>query len=152
MPSKKAPRLSKRPTLPLVLNSIKLSEMSHPPPLPHHSKRRMMLLIVLGLVLAPVVGVLAWHLTWRFSSARAVRQLEDRARQRGEPLTLSELALKYPPIPDEQNAAVALLNLWEEDQPEYWKAFRRGERNLSERQRSRFDPALPFLGSEAKRP
>src|SRR5262249_50107663 len=62
------------------------------------------------------------------------------------------VALRYPPIPDEQNAAVGLLNLWEEDQPEFWKAFRRGERKLPERRQARFDPALPFLGNETRHP
>jgi len=79
-----------------------------------------------------------------------VGRLEARAKHNGEPLTLSALAQKYPTVPDEENAAIPLLKLWGEQQPEFWKAFQRGERRLPERHWPRFDAELPFLGNKAQ--
>lgn len=90
-----------------------------------------------------MVGVFAWY---RLSNDAAVRKLEAAARKRGEPVTLAELSAKYPPIADNENAAIAITELWEEDEPAFWKAFHAGTRPLPGRRPSTYDPDLPFLG------
>lgn len=93
------------------------------------------------------IGVLAWY---RLSNDAAVAKLEANARKRGEPITLAELAAKHPPIPDADNAAVLLMDLWEQDDPDFWRAFRSGSRPLPDRRREVFDPNLPLLGNKAR--
>jgi hypothetical protein len=93
------------------------------------------------------IGVLAWY---RVSNDAAVEKLEANARKRFEPITLAELAAKHPAIPDAENAAVLLMDLWEQDDPEFWKAFRSGVRPLPDRRRDVYDTNLPFLGSYAR--
>ena len=126
--------------------------MNTPPALPkiRASHRRWVVAIVTVLFLPPIALVI-WYLLVRSSNASAIRKLENEARQRGEPLTLAELKAKYPPIPDEENAAAAFLELWQGEDPVYWLAFENGERPLPERETETYDPALPYLGSEAHR-
>ena len=100
--------------------------------------------ICLGVLAIPV----GWHLTWRIGNARAQARCESEVRQRGNPLTLEELAARHPPIPPERNAAEALMNLWERDDPALWRAFRGGAERLPERSTTEWDPALPFLGAK----
>jgi hypothetical protein len=102
-----------------------------------------------GILLLLLLGLVVWHAKVRTSDAAAVRRLEQEARRRGEPVTLAELATNYPAIPDEENAAGALIKLWSADEPEVWAAFAAGERNLPEGHLEDFDPALPYLGSDA---
>lgn len=124
--------------------------MTGPPRIPGSRRRKAILLAcVLCLALAPVLAVLGGYLSFRWSNAKAVRRLEARARAKGEPLTLAELASKRPSFPDGENAAVPLLKLWEKDEPAFWQAFQRGERKLPLRSAREIDPALPFLGSHA---
>jgi len=66
-------------------------------------------------------------------------------------MNLAQLAAKYPSIPDSENAAVALLELWEKDAPEFWQAYLRGEKSLPQRTERKVPPALPFLGAESPR-
>jgi len=99
--------------------------------------------ICLGVLAIPV----GWHLTWRIGNARAQARCESEVRQRGHPLTLEELAARHPPITPERNAAEALMNLWERDDPALWRAFRAGAERLPERTTTEWDPALPFLGA-----
>jgi hypothetical protein len=108
-------------------------------------------LFLIPILLVSLIALVLWYVSVRMSNASAIRKLEQTARQRGEPLTLAELQAKYPPIPDEENAAVALMALWEMEDPPFWKAFVNGERTLPERAAEKYDPALPYLGSEAQR-
>lgn len=107
---------------------------------------------LVAIPLVPLLALVIWYLLARTSNAAAVRKLENEARQRGEPLTLAELRAKYPPIPDEENAAAALLELWQSEDPVFWLAFENGERPLPKRDSEQFDPMLPYLGSDASRP
>jgi hypothetical protein len=100
--------------------------------------------ICLGVLAIPV----GWHLTWRIGNARAQARCESEVRQRGYPLTLEELAASHPPIPADRNAAEALMDLWEQDDPKLWRAFRAGASSLPERSTAEWDPALPFLGAK----
>jgi len=124
------------------------AKMSRPPPLPKSPVRsRIWLACLAALLLLQFLTVLGMHLHFRLTNAKAVRRLEARARARGEPLTLAELAAKQPSIPDDQNAAVELLKLWEKDDPAFWQAFRLGHTPLPTRRSAERDPELPFLGS-----
>jgi hypothetical protein len=99
------------------------------------------------ILLLGVLGVMLWY---RFSNDAAVRKLEAKIKERGEPLTLADLAAAYPPIPDEENAAVLLMDLWEKEDPEFWKAFRAGARPLPDRKSTQWPPDLPYLGRNAR--
>lgn len=66
-------------------------------------------------------------------------------------MTLAELATNYPAIPDEENAAVALMEIWGQDEPEFWAAFKAGEQDLPDRRTENYNPALPYLGRDARR-
>src|SRR5688572_3444817 len=94
---------------------------------------------------------MAWYASYRVSNASAVRRLEAKVRQRGEPVTLEELAARYSTIPDEENAAVLLLETWEKDEPQFWKAVRDEVRPLPKKASRRIDPDLPFIGRNARR-
>ena len=105
--------------------------------------------VLLGLALLLTAG---WYITYRAGNSSAIRRLEAKAAKRGEPLTLAELAAKSPPIPDAENAAVVLLELWKESEPQFWQAFIDGRAPLPERNVVPVDPDLPILGSNATRP
>lgn len=126
-----------------------------PPPIPqrypasHPRGRRVPILFGIGLTLV-VILVIACA-AFRFSNASAIRKLEAEVRARGEPLTLTELQTSYASIPDQDNAALALIQIWQQEEPEFWEAFLSGDYNLPERSVRKYDPALPYLGSEAKK-
>jgi hypothetical protein len=60
---------------------------------------------------------------------------------------LQELAATRKPVPDDQNGAVALMDIWQEEDPVFWKAFRAGQRPLPDQRFAAVDPNLPGLGS-----
>ncbi|MBI5383395.1 MAG: hypothetical protein HZA90_01770 [Verrucomicrobia bacterium] len=108
------------------------------------------LIVLLLTPLIIVVGLLLWHVRWRMANTAAIQRLEAAAQQRGEPLTLASLATNYPAVPDSENAAAALMALWEKDDPRFWKAFHNGDRPLPERARHVHDPALPYLSNRGR--
>lgn len=110
--------------------------------------RRFSIKSKIGLVLL-VVLVIAYA-SFRFANTSAIRKLEAEVRAKGEPLSLAELQAGYAPIPDEDNAAIALIQIWQQEEPEFWEAFLAGNSNLPEHPLKKYDPALPYLGSEAK--
>ena len=67
--------------------------------------RRRKVLIIIFIILAVLIGtpVAVWNI-WCWSAQRKLDAVLDELRQRGEPLTLAEMA--PPEIPDEENAAV----------------------------------------------
>jgi hypothetical protein len=101
------------------------------------------------LVLSPILALLVWFAIFRLTNANAISRMETRMRQRGEPMNLAQLAATYPAIPDAENAAVALLELWEKDAPAFWQAYLRGEKSLPQQPERKVPPALPFLGAES---
>jgi hypothetical protein len=129
---------------------IKGSFISSPRPAKSPSHARV-LTIVAAILLIPVLGMVVWYVAARESTTRQIRKLEQQVRDKGEPLTLGELAAKYPPIPDEGNAAVPLLALWSNEDPAFWRAFASGSRPLPKRISEEYDPHLPYLGSDLKR-
>ena len=82
---------------------------------------------------------------FRLSNSHAVRRLEAKARQKGEPITLAELASKHPPPPDAENAAVPLIELWEKEDPAFWQAYRLGVRPLPKRKDTKEPKGIPFF-------
>jgi len=121
--------------------------MSAPPPLPtNRSRKNLLLLCVASIALLPLAAVFGYYCYYRASTRKAIRQLEARAAAKGEPLTLTSLAANYPPLPDEENAAVPLLELWKKEDPAFWEAIERGERNPQRLQRDDYTaPALDLL-------
>ena len=125
---------------------------STPPPIPGKARLRLLPIFALvGIVLIPPLLLGIWYINLRTSNASAIRRLEQEIRQRGEPVTLAELQTNYPAIPDEENAAVALMEIWHEDDPEFWNAFKAGASTLPERHNVVHDPALPYLGSNGRK-
>jgi hypothetical protein len=121
---------------------------ARPPLLPEarrRKRRRFLIGLVIGLTI--IAAPLVWFLGWRISNRAAVTRLEAAARQRGEPLTLADLATNYPPVPDRENAAVALMNLWEKSDPVCWRAYRQNKRPLPDLLKHEFPPDLPYLGA-----
>jgi len=106
---------------------------------------------LVGIVLLPPLMLGIWYINLRTSNTTAVRKLEQDVRQRGEPLTLAELQTNYPAIPEGENAAVALREIWHEDDPEFWDTFEAGASTLPERRDVVYDPALPYLGSDGRK-
>jgi hypothetical protein len=127
-----------------------------PPPLTQpknlSSRRRKIRKIILISISLPVLAGLIWYVPFRVSNTKAIRHFEAKAAQRGEPLTLLELATNYPPILDSVNAAVPLLELWVKEDPAYWQAFLAQRRPLPERMKMDVDPIVPILGRDGRAP
>ncbi len=122
-----------------------------PPPLrPNRGGFPRVVLLCLAAAALPFLGLIVWHVSCRVSNASAVRRLETAARQRGEPLTVADLATNRPSVSDSENAATALMDLWAEEDPDLWRAFRSGQRPLPEPRRREYDPNLPILGAKAR--
>lgn len=106
---------------------------------------------VIGLSILAIVGMLVlWNVIWRVSNARVVARLEAAARQRGEPVTVRELAASYPKVPDEENIHTALVKVWASEDPAYWDAYMNGTRPLPQQLDEKFDPDLPILGKSSR--
>jgi hypothetical protein len=108
-------------------------------------------LIVVAVLLLPVLVLFACYLGYRLKNSSAVSRLEKQARGRGEPLTLAELEAKLPQVADGENAAVALLDLWKSEEPEFWQAFLDGTRPLPKHQRTPVDPKVPMYGLKGEK-
>lgn len=102
------------------------------------SRFRVRFLLVPLLLLALLVGVFALFL---HRSGSRIHLYESLARMRNEPLTWEEVARTYAPIPDDENAAVPLLNLWRSEDPEFWAAYEAGGRNSPG---NKPEPPIPF--------
>lgn len=126
-----------------------MSAQIEPPAIPKGDRNRPLLLLV-GILCAPLVLVIVGFFIFRGSNASAVRRLEAKIRAAGEPLTLAELASTYGEIPNAENGAIPLMDAWAKDDPDLWEAFRAGRSALPQRVDRQFDEALPFLGSAAR--
>jgi len=130
-----------------------MSRIIRPPPLPGKAPRnRPILRWALSCLLLFILLAVFWYIAGRLRDSREVHRLEAEARKKGEPLTLAELARAYPPVPDPQNAAIVLIQLWAQEDPAYWSAFRAGRRPLPRRREHDYDPALPILGRGSVKP
>lgn len=126
--------------------------MITPPAIPqtHSNGRRRKIWIIVGVLLSPVILLFAAYVWFQASNLSAIRKLEARARKAGQPVTLAELSASLPSVSDRDNAALDLIELWSEEQPEFWSAFKRKE-PLPELPEVVTDPALPYVG-KAKAP
>jgi hypothetical protein len=107
-----------------------MSTATKPPPLPRKPRKWLPAFIV-SCTFAPLVILLILFISYRVSNASAVRRLEAKIKQNGEPLTLTDLAATYPPVPDEDKGAVLLLELWQQEDSEFWTAFLEGVRPVA---------------------
>jgi hypothetical protein len=112
---------------------------------------RILLLAVVGLAVT-MLALIAWYAVARFKDASVSARLEAQARQKGEPVTLAELVRLYPPIPDAENAAMPLIDLWKRADPDLWNAFLEGKRPVPNASKVHYPADLPYLGSEARWP
>jgi hypothetical protein len=108
--------------------------IAKPPPLPGARRSRLRidrpLLVVLTVLAVVFGGLLVWHISFRIRTNNTIKRLEAKARANGEPVTITELIASYPPIPDEENAAIPLMALWEKEDPGFWAAYRANRRPL----------------------
>src|SRR5262245_22000317 len=123
--------------------------MNAPLRVPTRNRRWVIPTIVTCVIGIPILAVLIPIISFRASNASAIRRLEAKIKQNKEPLTLQDLAATYPPVPDEENGAILLLELWEKDDPAYWKAFRDGASSLPKKQERGYEDDLPILGAKA---
>ncbi len=125
-----------------------------PPPLSAAPRPRFRLgRFLLKAFVAVLLVLLVWHISFRIRTNNAIKRLETKARANGEPWTLVEVAATYyGPIPDEENAAIPLMALWEEEDPELWKAFRDGAHSLPSRVTKDIPEGLPVFSRSWRRP
>ncbi|MGC3959105.1 MAG: hypothetical protein QM813_14520 [Verrucomicrobiota bacterium] len=104
------------------------------------------------LTLAVVIVSLMWYAIARLIDLRVVKRLQASLQQQGEPLTLVEIAKLYPPVPEAENAANALLEIWKQESPEYWASYLDPQQStiISRDVSLEYDPDLPYLGSEQR--
>ena len=108
-------------------------------------------LIVLAVVMLPLVVLFACYLGYRLKNSSAVTRLEKLAHARGEPVSLAEVEAKLPQVADEDNAAVAVLELWKSEEPEFWQAFLDGTRPMPKRKIVSVDPKIPIVGMSGEK-
>jgi hypothetical protein len=116
---------------------------------PRKSRLAPILLVILFAL--PLVGMTWWSIRGDGAGRSRIAEYEERIRARGEPLTLADLEAGYPQLPEAENGATAILAVWEQEEPVFWRSFRLGIRPLPERAQSSWDPDLPFLGKDARR-
>jgi len=107
--------------------------------------------LLLGALLLVLLLPFVLFAAWRSGLSREIDVFEQRARDAGEPITLAELAVTRAPIPDDENALVALMALWADEDPEFWRAFQPGATNLPQAASISFDPQLPVLGRDHRK-
>ena len=126
---------------------------STPPPF---SEKRFGLLHTILCVVAVfallLLGVVGWYVSARLHDNSVVRQHEAQARQRGEPVTLEELAAAYASVPDAANAAQPLLELWKKQDSGRWTAWLEGQPALPQEKPMTYPEGLPYLGPKTKPP
>lgn len=86
--------------------------------LPAEKRKRAGLRLLYGLLgfFAVIIASWAGYLGYL---ASAENKLRAECRERKEPLTFTEVAALYPEFKDEENAAVALMELWTEEDPTF---------------------------------
>ncbi len=105
--------------------------------------------IIIGLVVVIALLPCILFAVWRSGVSRDIAALEQKARDAGEPITLQELADMREPVPDDRNAFIALMAIWESEDPDFWRAFRENHRPMPERGGMEVDPHLPFFGRQS---
>jgi hypothetical protein len=106
--------------------------------------------VLLAVILLIIVAILTPIIVFHALSAKAIHRLKATVRQKGEPLTLPELAANYPSVPEDENAAMALLRIWEKEDPTFWQAYISGQQKLPMRAERPVPSELPFLGHDIR--
>jgi len=121
------------------------------PAAPRKSKKRLLiwLAVLLG---APLLLLGTWCLFYAMSNNNAASRLEQKARKRGEPVTLADIEKQLPAVSDADNAALALIELWKPEHEELWQAFLDGVRPLPQPRSRDVRPDVPIVGSRGERP
>lgn len=105
-----------------------------PPPIPSKAKRRrgsiFLRLANQIATLMAIFGIFAWYAGWRIANALAIRREKAAIRQAGDPVDLGDLARRYREVPDSENAAIPLLDLWESESPQFRHSFFFGRQDL----------------------
>lgn len=71
-----------------------------------------------------IVLPFAAFLAFRGCLSLDINRLENRARERNEPLTIREINAALPEMPDEENAALAIIELWKQDDGQWdWEDY-----------------------------
>lgn len=121
-----------------------------PPPLQKRRRSSLPKIIIVAAIAVVVIPVILFAV-WRWNLSRDIGRLEAKARATGEPITLQELAATRKPVPDEENAAVALMDIWQEEDPAFWKPFRERSPVLPQRSKITASPNIPVFGQRMNR-
>lgn len=109
-----------------------MNVQSTPPPVPQRPRKTWVLWLVLA-VCTPILIALIFFINYRVSNGSAVKKLEARIKAKGEPLTLKDLEAARTKLPDHENGALALMDIWAKDDPTFWEAFRSGKEPMPQR-------------------
>lgn len=96
---------------------------------------------------ALIVLPLVLFLIWRGSVAIDINRLRQKSIDRGEPQTVLEMVGRFSAVKPEENAAEAVLDIWVDEQGDYWQEWRSTGKFERERDSGEVDPNLPFLGT-----
>lgn len=96
-----------------------------PPPLPAAERKRKGLRLLAKLLIFFLFLGLSWA-SYIIYLSSVESKLRAQCRQRNEPLTWNEVINAYPEIKEEDNAAAALLELWQEDEPGFAERYQAG--------------------------
>jgi len=81
---------------------------------PHQKRHRWSISRKLKWIGVLIIGLpLAVFMVWRGSLALEIREYRERSILRGEPQTIAELTDRYREIPEDENAAAAIVALWQ---------------------------------------
>ncbi|MBM3289672.1 MAG: hypothetical protein FJY92_05930, partial [Candidatus Hydrogenedentes bacterium] len=75
--------------------------------------RRRLIAVVIGVPAVAIVIVVCMVVAWVLRTTGGVERRLEEIRAKGEPVTLAELERWYPPVPDEENAALPLEKAFE---------------------------------------
>jgi hypothetical protein len=106
------------------------------------------------LVVLPLTVLLVAFFWWQISNRAAIKRLEARIVAAGEPLNRADLQAIHEAggvVSSEENVAEALLDLWEPQDPAFWKAYRSRTSPLPKRNPVIVSRAVPFLGAALSR-
>ncbi|GEM_PF-2389120 len=103
------------------------------------------------LIIMPTLGLITVFFVWQYQNAKMIKLIEDRIVTDGEPLSPKDLARMLPEVPPDRNAAIPLMELWAQSDPEFWKAFREGRPGVQKSKEDRSPRDIPIVGAGMRR-
>jgi hypothetical protein len=85
-------------------------------------------------------------LIWRGTVAVDINRLRQKSIDRSEPQTPAEIGEWLPHVKPGDNAAEAIVDIWEEEEGNYWNEWRTTGRVQSKPKNTPGDPDVPFVG------